>query len=58
MLVKAYDASYYDAGDTAGNIRKGYDDYLRNSDKRLAGFQKALVDIERYAPPPGRLLDF
>lgn len=58
MLDRAYGNSYYGAEDSANDNRCGYDDYLRNADKRLAGFKNALIEIERFSSPPGRLLDF
>lgn len=55
-LSQAYEKDYY-AGETA-TVKTGYDDYLRNSDKRLRGFDLRLREMERYIAPPGRTLDF
>lgn len=54
-LDNAYDASYYGAGEAAGN---GYDDYLAKAPQRLQGFAERLCGLERHAPRRGRLLDF
>ena len=56
-LAKAYEKDYYDSG-TGSIAQTGYDDYLRNSTKRLAGFNARLQDMERHVAPPGRTLDY
>jgi SAM-dependent methyltransferase len=57
FLANAYGAEYYGQGDS-GSERLGYDDYLRDSRKRMRGFNQRLADLERYVSRPGRLLDF
>ena len=57
FLANAYGAAYY--GQCDGEAEKlGYDDYLRDSQKRMRGFDQRLADLERYVSRPGRLLDF
>lgn len=58
MLEKAYGASYYGASGGSETARNGYDNYLRNLEKRLSGFRRTVDFLERYASPRGRVLDY
>jgi 2-polyprenyl-3-methyl-5-hydroxy-6-metoxy-1,4-benzoquinol methylase len=56
VLERAYDESYYVS--KAGSTSDGYDDYLRDAERRMAGFRERLRQIERHTRTRGRLLDY
>ena len=57
LLAESYGADYYGYAD-AGSAKLGYDNYLRDSEKRIRGFRHRLSTLERFVSPPARLLDF
>ena len=56
-LNQAYDESYYVAP-AGGEERKGYDDYLAQAPRKLAGFTAWYRELEKIVGGPGRSLDF
>lgn len=59
QLAEAYGQAYYQGSpDVGSSALTGYEDYLRNADRRLRGFNDCLVQLERFARPPGRYLDY
>lgn len=59
QLAESYGQAYYQGSAALGtSASSGYENYLRQADKRLHGFRNSLEHLERYARPPGRYLDY
>lgn len=53
-----YDSAYYAPESHDAGLHTGYDDYLRNLDRRIGGFRGRMAQLEKITGSGGRLLDF
>ena len=53
-----YDGAYYAPDSQEAESHTGYDDYLRNLERRIGGFRGRLGQLETITGRRGRLLDF